>query len=62
MKEVRFVKWFKEISKNDTFNEFLTASFTNSLFDKKLVLTILAKDSKGSLASVPLFCDAVVEV
>lgn len=28
---------------------------------KKLVLTILAKDSKGTLASVPLFCDAVVE-
>mgnify|MGYP001570779121 FL=1 len=30
--------------------------------NKKMILTILGKDNKGSLASVPLFCDAVVEV
>ncbi|MBS3123472.1 hypothetical protein J4437_02430 [Candidatus Woesearchaeota archaeon] len=30
--------------------------------DKKLVMTMLQKDNIGSLASVPLFCDAVVEV
>lgn len=30
--------------------------------NKKLVLAILAKDNKGSLASVPLFVDAVVKL
>ena len=30
--------------------------------NKKLVLAILAKDNTGSLASVPLFVDAVVEM
>ncbi|HII15227.1 MAG TPA: hypothetical protein HA362_02845 [Nanoarchaeota archaeon] len=29
---------------------------------KKLAMIILKKDNKGTLASVPLFCDAVVEV